>query len=81
MIVALLATVAAVSATGALFATDWLWGYAWLANLHAALAWLLIALAAAHVLGVLHASWMHRENLVAAMFTGRKRGPAQRDAA
>jgi cytochrome b len=81
MVVALLSTVAAVSVTGALFTTDWLWGYAWLAALHEGLAWLLVALAIAHVLGVVHASWTHRENLVAAMVTGRKRPPAGGDVA
>jgi cytochrome b len=35
---------------------------------------LMVALAGLHVLGVLHASWRHRENLVLSMMTGRKRG-------
>jgi cytochrome b len=73
MVVALLATTSAVSVTGALYTTDWLWGYGWLAKLHEALAWLLVALALLNIGGVLHASRQHRENLVAAMVHGRKR--------
>ncbi len=80
MIVWLLACIGALVVTGWLYTTDWLWGYGWLANLHAALAWILIASVALHVLGVLVTSWMHRENLVAAMVTGRKRPAAGNDA-
>jgi cytochrome b len=40
---------------------------------HEALAWAVLAIAAAHVAGVAWGSRVHRENLVAAMVTGRKR--------
>lgn len=71
----------ALAITGALYMTDWLWGYGWLANLHVALGWVLLAAVAIHVAGVIAMSLRHRENLVAAMFTGRKRGPEGNDVA
>jgi cytochrome b len=73
MIVALLATVTLVCATGWLYTTDRYWGVEWVETLHSMLTDVLIVLIALHVAGVLHASWRHRENLVAAMFHGRKR--------
>ena len=45
-----------------------------LEDLHGALAWSLLAVVAVHVAGVVLSSVLHRENLVAAMVTGRKRG-------
>lgn len=81
MIVWLLGCIAAVVVTGWLYTTDWLWGYGWLADLHAALAWVLVASVAVHVTGVLLMSWRHRENLVGAMITGRKRPAADDDVA
>ena len=48
-----------------------------LAALHSGLGWTLLGLVALHVAGVAFTSWQHRENLVAAMFTGRKAPPAE----
>ena len=73
MIVALLATVAGASVTGWLYTLDAFWGMAWLEWTHRALAWSLVGLIVLHVGGVIFSSLRHRENLVAAMFTGRKR--------
>jgi cytochrome b len=76
MILALLSCVGLLGLTGWLYTTDWLWGYAWLEQLHGGLGWLLLALVAAHLCGVVLSGWQHRENLVAAMIHGRKRPPA-----
>ena len=74
MAVALLATVAATGITGWLYTTDTFWGMAWLDWLHRALAWAVLALVGLHVAGVVFTGWHQRENLVAAMLHGRKRG-------
>jgi cytochrome b len=72
MIVALLVTVALTCASGWLSITDRFWGVAWVQDTHEFLADALVALAALHVGGVIHASLRHRENLPGAMVTGRK---------
>lgn len=79
MILWLLGCIAALVLTGWLYTTDWLWGYGWLANLHAALGWLLLGSVGVHVAGVIVMGIAHRENLVAAMLTGRKRPAAGDD--
>ena len=79
MIVALLAGVAATSATGWLYTTDTYWGVEWVATLHEWCANALLALAALHVAGIAAASLRHRENLIAAMIHGRKRTPGPND--
>lgn len=79
MVVALLATVAAVAVTGWMYTLDMFWGLAWVEWLHRTLAWMLVGLIALHVAGVVLTSWRHRENLVAAMVSGRKRPPAPGD--
>jgi cytochrome b len=73
MIVLLLATTAATCATGWLYTTDRYWGVEWVETLHSTLADLLVILAGLHVVGVIAASVLQRENLVAAMLHGRKR--------
>jgi cytochrome b len=81
MVLALWTTAAALALTGWLYTTDWLWGYAWLSDLHAWLAWAIASLVIGHLGGVLMMSWRHRESLVAAMFSGTKRAPADDDIA
>ena len=73
MVAALLALIASVCVTGWLYTTDRFWGLAWLESMHVGGAWLLLGFIALHVAGVFFTSWRHRENLVAAMWTGRKR--------
>lgn len=73
-IVALLAMAALVTATG--YATYNEIGGEWLEDAHEALANTMLAVAFVHVAGVVVGSFMHRENLVRAMFTGRKAGTA-----
>jgi len=81
MIVALVATVALVGASGWLYTTDRFWGVEWVEDVHEALAIALLVLVGLHVAGVVTASIRHRENLVGAMLHGRKRPPASSDVA
>ena len=76
MMLALIACIALLTASGFAATTDLLWGYAWPVLLHTAIAWTLVALVVLHVGGVLFTSWQHHENLIAAMITGAKK-PAQ----
>lgn len=74
-IVALLVLAAAVTATGWANFND-LGGH-WLEEVHEAAATLMLAVVGVHLAGVLLGSWLHRENLVGAMITGRKAGTPQ----
>jgi len=69
-IVALLALAVTAAATGL---ATWMLGDAW-EDVHEVLANLMLALVGVHVAAVIVSGWLHRENLVAAMFSGRKRG-------
>lgn len=79
MIVALLLTLAGVAVTGWAMTTDRWFGSEAMEELHEGLAWLLPWLVVAHVGGVLWTGRQHAENLVRAMFTGRKRAAAPGD--
>lgn len=72
MVLALLLCVTLLGVTGWALNTDLLWGYAWPVRVHQTLGWTLLGLIALHLGGVLFTSWQHRENLVAAMLSGRK---------
>jgi cytochrome b len=72
MIMALLILLTIVAGSGWLSQTDAWFGVPWVDRLHHVSAHLLLGLIALHVAGVIVSSWLHRENLVLAMITGRK---------
>jgi cytochrome b len=72
MIVLLLALVLVTAFSGWLSETDRFFGVGWVEAIHAGGANLLIGLIVLHVGGVILSSLMHGENLIRAMFTGRK---------
>jgi len=73
MIVVLLVALLVTAVSGWMEISDAYWGVAWVENLHAVSADVLVVLIAGHLVGVVVSSLMHRENLITAMFTGRKR--------
>ncbi len=72
MVLALLADATGAGLTGWLTTTDRFFGVAWLAELHEVLGQALLPLLALHLAGVVFTSLRHRENLVAAMWHGKK---------
>jgi cytochrome b len=73
MILLLLGMVTAVGVTGWMQSWDGFFGAEWLEELHELLAWSLLGLIGLHVLAALVESIHYRENLIAAMWHGRKR--------
>jgi cytochrome b len=73
MIIALLAMLIGISATGFMMTTDAFWDAQWVEDLHEWLVYVMLGLIALHVAGVVFSSIEHGENLVKAMITGRKR--------
>lgn len=73
MILALLLGIAGLAVTGYMLTLDGYWSSKWLEELHEAIANGMLLLIALHIGGVILASLRHGENLVAAMWHGRKR--------
>ncbi|MCS3891482.1 cytochrome b/b6 domain-containing protein [Bradyrhizobium japonicum] len=73
MLVALLLSIAVSAITGALSVTVTFFGIWWIEDTHAYASDAVIVLVVVHVLGVVLMGLLQRENLIRAMFTGRKR--------
>lgn len=73
MVLALIGMLSAITATGYMMTTDAYWGVQWVEEAHETLVNITLVLIGLHLAGVAFASFEHRENLVKAMITGRKR--------
>ena len=76
MIVALLVMLALSCLSGWLMTTDAFWGSAIMEEVHEGVVNLTLLLIPLHVAGVVFSSLAHKENLVRAMLTGKKRAAA-----
>jgi cytochrome b len=73
MIVVMLVLLAAVCITGVVLDTPWFRDDRNFKEVHEGLTDAMLVCIVLHLVGVVHASWRHQENLVAAMISGRKR--------
>jgi len=73
MMILLMLLLAGVCSTGWMMGLDAFWGEDWLQEVHGALANAILVLAFVHAAAAIFESLRHRENLVLAMVTGRKR--------
>lgn len=73
MVIALLLMISGIVTTGYMMTTDAYWGTEWVEDTHKVLVYSTLGLIGLHIGGVVLASVEHKENLVRAMITGRKR--------
>jgi cytochrome b len=73
MVIALLLFISGIVTTGYMMTTDAYWGIEWVEDTHKILVYATLGLVVLHVCGVVLGSVEHKENLVRAMLTGRKR--------
>jgi cytochrome b len=73
MVVLLILSTIAICLTGWMMSLDAFWGVEWVEDVHEAFATAMLVLIGLHVAGVIYSSLEHRENLVRAMVTGRKK--------
>lgn len=73
MVLALLLMISVIATSGTMMTTDAYWGVEWVEEVHETAVYLTIGLIVLHIAGVIFASVEHKENLVRAMITGRKR--------
>jgi cytochrome b len=81
MVIVLMAAMAGAALTGWMMTTDAFYGVDWVGHMHDLIGNGLLLLVLAHLAGVALASIRHRENLIGAMISGRKRAPAPEDVA
>jgi cytochrome b len=81
MIIALMMAIVSSALTGWMMTTEAWFGVDWVETAHSISVHALLFLIFLHVAGVALASLRHRENLVRAMITGRKRKPGVQDVA
>ena len=73
MVVALLLSLIAATASRIAMTSNAFWGIEWMEDVHETTANFTLALVGLHIVGVIYSSLSHRENLVGSMITGFKR--------